>query len=153
MDEEETLLSPTESATSNLPLPPKKKKPWMLLVVLIFAMITFIDVGAFLAEPPQTRIFEANLCLTYYREEDPSVILGDGSIPEKLCKVDIVQQRLASIFGWQEMFNAIPGILLAVPYGALSDKIGRKWILAANLVGLELSFAWVLLICEYYRHQ
>jgi MFS family permease len=151
MEEEETLLSPTESTTSKLLLPPKKKKPWMLLVVLIFAMITFIDVGAFLAEPPQTRIFEANLCLTYYREEDPSVILDDGSIPEKLCKVDIVQQRLASIFGWQEMFNALPGILLAVPYGALSDRIGRKWILAANLVGLELSFAWVLLICEYLQ--
>jgi MFS family permease len=120
----------------------------VLLVGLISVMVTFIDIGAYLAEAPQTRIFEANLCLSYYREQDPSVILGDGSIPERLCKVDVVQQKLASIFGWQEMFNALPAILLAVPYGTLADRVGRKWVFTASLVGLVLSFAWVLLICK-----
>jgi hypothetical protein len=146
-DEGEALLSATESAYHSLPVP-TKKKPWILLVGLIFLLVTIIDVGAYLAEPPQTRIFEANLCLRYYREHDASVILGDGSIPEKLCKVDVVQQRLAGILGWQEMFNALPGILLAVPYGTLADRVGRKWIFTASLVGLQLNFAWVLFICE-----
>ena len=146
-DEGEALLSPTESAYHSLSAPPKKK-PWVLLVGLIFVLVTIIDVGAYLAEPPQTRIFEANLCLTYYKETDPSAILGDGSIPEKLCKVDVVQQRLAGIFGWQEMFNSFPAILLAVPYGTLADRVGRKWVFMVSLVGLQLNFAWVLLICE-----
>lgn len=148
-EEEEALLSPTGSP--DIALPAASKKPWLLLVVLIFTLVAFVDIGAFLSEPPQTRIFEANLCLKYYREEDPSVIKGDGTIPEELCKVDEVQQRLASIFGWQEMFNAIPGLLLAVPFGTLADRIGRKWIFTASLVGIVLSFAWTLLICEYWQ--
>ncbi|KAF1836370.1 hypothetical protein BDW02DRAFT_646189 [Decorospora gaudefroyi] len=145
IEEGEAFLSPTELADH--PLPQPNKKPWVLLVGLICVMVTVIDVGAFLAEPPQTRIFEANLCLRYYREHDPSAILGDGSIPEKLCKVDVVQQELASIFGWQALFDALPGILLAVPYGTMADRVGRKWVFVACLVGLQLNFAWVLLIC------
>jgi MFS family permease len=151
IEREEALLSPTQSVL----YPPRKaiKKPWVLLVALIFVMIAFIDVGAYLAEAPLTRLFEANLCLKYYREQDPSVIPGDGSIPEQLCKVDVVQQRLASIFGWQEMFAALPGILLAVPYGTLADRVGRKWTFTASLVGLELAFVWVLVICKTVQHK
>lgn len=127
------------------------EKPWLLLIGLIFALVAFIDIGAYLADPPMTRIFEANLCYKYYLEQDPSVIGGDGTISEELCKVDIVQQRLASIFGWQEMFNALPGLLLAVPFGTLADRVGRKWIFAAGLVGIMLSYAWILLICKCTR--
>lgn len=144
--EGETLLPPLEPLYS--PPPATRKKPWVLFVFLICAMITVVDMGAFLANPPLTRIFEANLCLKYYREADPSVIPPDGIIPEKLCKVDVVQQRLASIFGWQDMFDALPGILLAVPYGALADRVGRKPVFIASLAGLLLSFAWGLMICE-----
>ena len=147
IEEDEALLSPTGAPDISLPV--ASKKPWLLLVVLIFTLVAFVDIGAFLSEPPQTRIFEANLCLKHYREKDPSVIKRDGTIPEELCKVDEVQQRLAGIFGWQEMFNAIPGLLLAVPFGTLADRIGRKWIFTASLVGIVLSFAWTLLICEY----
>ncbi|KAF1943909.1 hypothetical protein EJ02DRAFT_510656 [Clathrospora elynae] len=152
--EEEGLLSPAESTAAfpTLPYPKEEKnnkKSWVLLVGLIFAVVAIVDVGAFLAEPPKTRVFEANLCLGYYREHDPSVIGADGRIPEQLCKVDEVQQRLAGIFGWQEMFDALPGILLAVPFGTLADRVGRKWILTASLVGLQLSSAWVLFICYF----
>lgn len=145
-EEGEAFLPHTDPPDA--PLRPAKKKPWLLLIGLVFALITFIDIGAYLADPPQTRIFEANLCLKYYLEQDPSVIEADGTIPEKLCKVDIVQQRLASIMGWAEMFMALPGLLLAIPYGTLADKIGRKWIFTASLVGIVLNFAWSLLICQ-----
>ncbi|KAF2846114.1 MFS transporter-like protein [Plenodomus tracheiphilus IPT5] len=152
--EGDPLLSPVGSATDFDQLPPivegKKKKPWIYFVLLIVALIAIIDVGAFLADPPRTRVFEANICLAYYEEHDPTVIGGDGSIPEKLCKVDKIQQRLAMIFGWQDTFDAIPSILLAVPLGAMADKVGRKWIFAASLMGLQLNSAWVLLIC-YFR--
>ncbi|CAN9455699.1 unnamed protein product [Alternaria alternata] len=130
IEENDALLSPTESA--HHALPQATKKPWVLLVVLIFVMIAFIDVGAYLAEAPMTRLYEANLCLKYYHEQDPTVIPGDGSIPEQLCKVDVVQQRLASIFGWQEMFSALPGILLAVPYGYFKSlPLQLTWLSSA----------------------
>jgi hypothetical protein len=142
------LLSLTGSAFS-VPIPlPEKKKPWVLLVILCLFLIAVIDVGAFLGEPPRTRVYEANICLSYYREHDTSVIGADGTIPEKLCKIDQVQQTLAMIFGWQDTFDAIPAVLLAVPFGTLADRVGRKWIFAASLVGLQLNAAWILLICK-----
>ena len=90
LEEDEALLTPTEPDF----LPPHKstKKPWVLLVVLIFIIVAVVDVGAYLAEPPLTRLFEENLCLKYYREQDPSVIDGDGSIPEQLCMDTITRK-------------------------------------------------------------
>ncbi|KZM19038.1 uncharacterized protein EKO05_0001168 [Ascochyta rabiei] len=127
----------------------EKKKPWVIMVVLAFALVAIIDMGAFLAEAPRTRVYEANICLRYYRENDPSVVGVDGAILEKLCKVDAVQQEMAMIFGWQEMFDAIPSIFLAIPFGVLADKVGRKWIFTASLMGLQLNSAWVLGICYF----
>lgn len=148
------LLSPIDSGSHDvLPSPPpqkKKKKPWILLVCLAFLLIAIIDVGSFLAEAPKTRVFEANLCLRYYETHDPSKIGEDGTVPEGQCKIDEVQEGMAMIFGWQDMFDAIPGLVLAVPFGALADKWGRKWIFAASLMGLQFNSAWILLIC-YFR--
>lgn len=127
---------------------PGKTKPWVIMVILAFALVAIIDMGAFLGEAPRTRVFEANICLGYYRESDPSVIGKDGTVAEKLCKVDAVQQNMAMIFGWQEMFDAIPSIFLAIPFGVLADKVGRKWIFTASLMGLQLNSAWTLGICE-----
>lgn len=152
MEEEEPLLSPLDATSARqLPAVPQKK-PWISLVLLCFLMVSVIDIGGFLADPPKTRVFEANLCLSYYFEHDPSVISSDGTIPESLCKGDEVQQKLAMIFGWQDTFDAIPGILLAVPLGALADRIGRKRIFVASLMGLQLNAAFVLLICKIARH-
>lgn len=157
VDEEEgaPLLSPGPSESSvSLPLPPpekrkKKKKPWILLCILVFLLVAIIDVGAFLAEAPKTRVYEANICLHYYQRVDPSKILPDGTVDEELCKVDEVQRKMAMIFGWQDLFDAIPGILMAMPFGAMADKYGRKWIFAGSLMGLQFNSAWILLICEY----
>ncbi|KAH3962365.1 hypothetical protein HBI46_046670 [Parastagonospora nodorum] len=149
VEEDESLLSSPHESTFTLPEPRVPKKPWVSLVVLALLLVTIIDVGAFLAEPPKTRIYETNICLAYYREHDNSAIGADGRIPEQLCKIDEVQQKLAMIFGWQDTFDAIPGILLAIPFGTLADRVGRKWIFAASLLGCWLSSAWVLLVCYF----
>lgn len=148
VEEDASLLYSLHESTFTLPEPRVQKKPWVSLVVLALLLVTIIDVGAFLAEPPKTRIYETNVCLAYYREHDTSAIGADGRIPEQLCKIDEVQQKLAMIFGWQDTFDAIPGILLAIPFGTLADRVGRKWIFAASLLGCWLSSAWVLLICK-----
>ncbi|KAH7091603.1 hypothetical protein FB567DRAFT_490630 [Paraphoma chrysanthemicola] len=149
MDEDEENLSSSTSHASLALAASPPQKPWVLLVSLALFLVAIVDMGAFLAEPPRTRIFEANLCLSYYREHDVSVIGADGSIPETLCKIDAVQQKLAMIFGWQDLFDALPGMVLAVPFGTLADRVGRKWIFTASLFGLQLSSAWTLLICYF----
>ncbi|KAH7115880.1 MFS transporter-like protein, partial [Dendryphion nanum] len=136
-EEDAPLLSPID-ANSYPPIqdsaPRKQRKPWVLLIVLAFFLITIIDIGAFLAEAPKTRVYEANLCVRYYQERDPSKIQPDGTVKEELCKEDAIQSKMAMIFGWQDMFDAIPGLILAVPFGILADKWGRKWIFAGTLI-------------------
>ena len=122
-------------------------RPWRLLVTLIVLLIVAFNLGGFLSEPPKIRIYEANLCVRYYERNDVSKVRPDGSVDEALCKVNEIQQHVAMGFGWQDTFDAIPGILLAVPFGTLADKWGRKWILATTLLGLQLGMAWVLFIC------
>ena len=149
LEEDAPLLSPTTAesqAPTHAPQKKKKKKPWLVLAALIGLLIVIVDIGAFLMEPPKTRLFEANICLRYYEKNDPSKIGPDGTVDEALCKVEQVQQEMAMIFGWQDMFDSIPGLLLAVPYGALADKWGRKWVFAGCLQGLQFGTAWVLLI-------
>lgn len=124
-----------------------KKKSWTLIVIPIVLVFVIMNLGAFLIDAPKTRVFEANVCLRYYQRHDPSNIGSDGTVPEAECKIDAVQQELAMIFGWQDMFDALSGMLLAVPFGALADTWGRKWIFAAALMGLQLGSAWVLLVC------
>ncbi|KAF2134934.1 MFS general substrate transporter [Dothidotthia symphoricarpi CBS 119687] len=148
-NERSPLVSPTRPPASLRLLP--GKRPWIWLAVSIFLVISIIDVGKFLGEIPRTRLYEANICLNYYRENDPSKIDSDGNVPETLCKLDVVQQKLTIIVGWQNKFDTILGILLAVPFGALADRVGRKRILTASLVGLQLKAAWVLIICYFTR--
>lgn len=95
------LLSPVEAESDEpqpVPAPPQtKSKPWIFLTALIFVVITIVDVGAFLAVPPKTRVYEANICVRFYASTDPSKIQPDGTVPEALCKVDQVQQSMAMV--------------------------------------------------------
>lgn len=42
------------------------------------------------------------------------------------------------------------GILFAVPYGLLSDKWGRRPVMALSIFGIVLSLAWYYVVCEYH---
>jgi MFS family permease len=144
--------SPTTPLLPRLPTSPynatsKPQKPWILVAVISALAIFLIDLGCFLLNPARTRIYEASICVRFYLETDPSQVLND-TVQESLCKINEVQDVVAMVFGWQDLFDAIPGILLAVPYGALADKYGRKWILVLGFVGLELSILCMMLICE-----
>lgn len=48
---------------------------------------------------PLNRILELRFCLEYYQNHHPSMIPADGLIPERDCKVDVVQERLGWLMG------------------------------------------------------
>lgn len=58
---------------------------------------------------PLNRMIELRYCWEYYTRYDPSKIEIGGKIPEKLCKIDIVQQRLAWMHGSIEMLHTLCG--------------------------------------------
>jgi hypothetical protein len=115
--------------------------PWLYFVALLITTAVISDIGESLYAAPRVRLFESVICTRYYSQTD---VLGDrnGSIPEHLCKVNAVQDKLASLIGWQFFFDSIPAILLPIPFGYLADKHGRKWILLLAMTGYTMSYAW-----------
>ena len=151
-DESQPLLFPrVETASDCHENPPSTQQdkrcswPWIYFVGVVLAIAVVSDVGETLWVAPRMRLFESVICSDYYRAVDPSLVDGDGSVPEKLCKVDAVQEKLASILGLQFFFDSVPAIILPIPYGYLADKSGRKWILIFSLWGYAASYAWTLL--------
>ncbi|KAM0559775.1 hypothetical protein ACHAPJ_004299 [Fusarium lateritium] len=148
--ERTALLSPQSEAPSDVPKPiaPAHRTrcswPWIYVVILCIVLAIVSDVGESLYAAPRVRLFESVACTRYYLRHDPSLVDRDGSVPERLCKIDLVQDKVASVVGWQYFFDAIPAILLPIPYGYVADLRGRKWILVLALVGYTLSWASTL---------
>jgi hypothetical protein len=117
---------------------------WIYVVLLCIVLAIVSDVGDSLYAAPRVRLFESVACTRYYLRHDPSLVDPHGSVPEHLCKIDSVQDKVASVVGWQYFFDAIPAILLPIPYGYVADLRGRKWILVLALVGYTLSWASTL---------
>ena len=117
-------------------------RPTILCILLFLVM----GIGSFISAAPQLRLFESIICQQYYRDLDA---LPDGSgIPEQMCKAGPVQAALAELVGWQSFFDNIPGLLLALPYGILADRYGRRLVMTMSFVGQLGGFAWILMVCE-----
>ncbi|GME28188.1 Major facilitator superfamily domain general substrate transporter [Neofusicoccum parvum] len=118
---------------------------WTLLLLL--ALMTL---GTRLFSLPLNRVVELRYCRAYYERHDPSVLPPVGrEIPEELCKVKEVQQRLAWLQGVVE--TLIIGIDLAVtmPLGWVGDRFGRKFVLGLNAVGFGCLVGWVVLVGRF----
>ncbi|RBQ71532.1 hypothetical protein FVER53590_03151 [Fusarium verticillioides] len=152
VNEETALLSPQPEEPSSEPRPIENLNthrtrcswPWIYVVLLCIVLAVISDVGESLYAAPRVRLFESVACTRHYLRHDPSLVDRDGSVPERLCKIDPVQDKVASVVGWQYFFDAIPAILLPIPYGYVADLRGRKWILVLALTGYTLSWASTL---------
>jgi hypothetical protein len=129
------------------------KWPWKHVVALCIALAITADIGENLFLAPKVRLFESVVCTKHYLGQNPSLVGIDGSVPEHLCKIDPVQDRVATILGWQQFFDSIPAMLLPIPYGYLADKHGRKWIIVLSFMGYALSWAPTLFIVSSPRRH
>ncbi|KAK7741291.1 hypothetical protein SLS63_000844 [Diaporthe eres] len=107
-------------------------------ITLIWAMLFFQAFGVMVSIAPQTRLFEDIACRRYF---------GGGDLDEESCKDPAVQDMVNELFGWQLFFDGIPGLVMALYYGAMADEKGRKPVLMLSLMGQGLGAAWILLIC------
>ncbi|KAF5542234.1 hypothetical protein FMEXI_7569 [Fusarium mexicanum] len=131
-DERTALLSPQSEEPSSVPRAIETVNthrsrcswPWIYIVLLCIVLAVVSDVGESLYSAPRVRLFESVACTRHYLRHDPSLVDRDGSVPERLCKIDPVQDKVASVVGWQYFFDAIPAILLPIPYGYVADLRG-----------------------------
>jgi hypothetical protein len=75
----------------------------------LIALLILVHLSAVLYTLPVNRVIELRLCQEHYELRDPSVVPAHGAIPEKLCKIDEVQRRLAWLQGIMETTLVVCG--------------------------------------------
>lgn len=106
---DQRLLSGAMCAAPRSPsLGPRRKttrsvRPLIVLLILV-------HMSAVLYTLPLNRVIELRLCKEHYELHNPEVIPEDGAMPEKLCKIDEVQQRLAWLQGIMETTMVVCGV-------------------------------------------
>ncbi|ETS77363.1 hypothetical protein PFICI_11237 [Pestalotiopsis fici W106-1] len=136
-DEETRLLDPEPPASQSPGSKPSSGPGFWQTILSATAVLFILEIGNQLSLAPSTAILEATVCQKYYAAIDGH--LGD-------CKAEPIQSEVAYILGWKDVFENLPAILLAVPFGALADKIGRRKIMILATAGLVLNDTWIRLV-------
>ncbi|GLA64470.1 hypothetical protein AtubIFM55763_008508 [Aspergillus tubingensis] len=111
--------------------PQERSSRWRVLALTCF-IILVQDFAEYLSQAPQTEVWLEIVT----RKFCPVGQDGPG------CQMDRVQKEVALLQGWKDTLEQVPGILFAVPYGVLADRIGRRPVLLLCAVGFTLSDAW-----------
>ncbi|KAK2597400.1 hypothetical protein QQS21_006024 [Conoideocrella luteorostrata] len=135
--------SPPSLSTSSLPSPLRS-------IIAAFTIHLLLNTATNLALAPQTAILRDIVCKQYY--DGVGVGVGAGSRSDTTspgldrCSVAPVQSEVAYVIGWEAAIENIPNMLLAVPFGALADRVGRKKILLLAIVGMFMNDVWIRLV-------
>lgn len=113
--------------------------------------IVVLNMPLCMGEAARLRMFEMSLCRDYYAIHDPSRIEYDGHVAEQLCKLQPIQSSLARMRGFINMLEAIPGLVLALPYGILADKKGKRLVAGLCLLGFLLKDCWTFVSLFFYK--
>ena len=108
-----------------------------------------MGLGYFISAAPQLRLIESIICRHHYKLRSPGLTDGSEEVPEKLCKINAIQEAVAEVLGWQAFFDGIPGLLLTMFYGSLADRHGRRPVLVLSFLGQFLAALWIFFVCKY----
>lgn len=123
-------------------------------------IVLLVSLGDQLMDLPNIRLYEAVICYRYWEKNDPSKLLlgrdtvgpaAFNGVEEMYCKADDVQSELASLRSWQQTFNGFPSLLLALPYGWLADRYGRKPFVVLSGLGCVLQVCWMQGILWFWQ--
>lgn len=118
---------------------PRDKYKWPV-ILLTFSLIFLLELSIAVSGPAWSALLEQGLCREAHPElsRPPTSAGGD----EDPCKDGDVQGRLAMYKGWAYTLECVPTLLLAVPYGLLSDRWGRKPVAVLAFAGIALTTVW-----------
>ena len=133
-----------------LQIPGHDRTPREIRIITCVLCIQFlISFAKHITEVPSVRLFEIAICNRYYLYQRifNAELLEDPRIDEKQCKIPEIQNDLTFLVGWRFAFDALPGLLTALFYGRLADRIGRRPILVLSCLGLLCSLCWIVVVC------
>ncbi|ATY61194.1 Major facilitator superfamily transporter [Cordyceps militaris] len=104
-------------------------------IVLVVALSKFCIVcSGMMLLVPLFRLVEDAICHGVLAHTSPDVL------DERRCKDDGVQARLATFLGWSGLVGSLVTLVTAFPFGAMSDRFGRKPTALLAYLGLFASF-------------
>ncbi|PMB68708.1 hypothetical protein BM221_005289 [Beauveria bassiana] len=109
------------------------RSPRRIILLVSFAKFCIVCSGLMLMVP-MFRLIEDAICHGVLDDASP------GLLDEMTCKDDDVQARLATFMGWSGLVNSIVTLITAFPFGAMSDRFGRKPTALLAYLGLSASF-------------
>ncbi|PYH40629.1 MFS transporter [Aspergillus saccharolyticus JOP 1030-1] len=125
-----------------------RRSRWILLFVC-FIIVT-LDFGDYLSIAPQLQIYEDIICHRVHPELFAGGLDRLTAASNALCKSADVQGELALLVGWKDTFSMLPGMILAIPFGLMADKVGRKPVIILSLAGVIMQECAIRLICWYH---
>jgi hypothetical protein len=96
---------------------PKAHHPSTIVAIMLVLVAVASSAGGFFSIA-MTRILEDRFCEEYYS----SIRSNAEPIDEDMCKVDVVQSRLAYLLAISTSLEAALGCLLAMPWGFIADR-------------------------------
>ncbi|KAF3026097.1 hypothetical protein E8E15_005491 [Penicillium rubens] len=141
-----TMTGETEPLLGSATKPAQHPKKLLVSIVCAIFLLS-ADFGFFMSTAPQMAVYEDIICQNYQ-----ATLHGAGNdtlIPSEPnpCKSEAVQGELALVIGYQNTFDVVPGLILSLPYGILSDRWGRKPLLYLSVLGILLGEIWVRIVC------
>ncbi|KAB8238573.1 major facilitator superfamily domain-containing protein [Aspergillus alliaceus] len=120
--------------------------------ILCYSFAFCVDGSENMRSTPRTRLFEIILCRRYYaalRAEDGPPWAPRSDIPEHMCKVPEVQSAVVNAKLWFKLVESLFALILAIPFGKLSNTKGRRFVLFVGITGQILSESWILTVCHF----
>lgn len=136
--EETPLLSDEATTAAKDDEDPRDRYKWRVLVGA-FTVLFLIELAVGISTPAWNALLEKGLCAEAYPEIARLLAAGEEN---PLCKDSAVQGKLALYRGWSYTLDCLPTILVALPYGSLSDRWGRKPIAILAMTGITLGMVW-----------
>lgn len=150
---EQVEQSPTE-AGSLLPEQPlevteQPKANNSHVFIKLYAVVFLINLGFQIIGPAQIQIYEGIYCREWYGKHPTDLSPYGDDVPEALCKIPQVQQQVSTLKGWQEFFNAAPGLLVSIPLGMLTDAYGRRIFAIVTVSTMFLAQVWAATVAWF----
>ncbi|UKZ84110.1 uncharacterized protein TrAFT101_000033 [Trichoderma asperellum] len=118
------------------------------LAATFLVLYAFADILRYIST---VRLVELGICREHFLQSDPQSEEYYRNIPEHLCKLPSIQQRLAHLRGYLAALEAIVGLVFTLPYGLLVDRIGERLVAGINVIGYLLSCAWIIVVCYCWQ--
>lgn len=98
------------------------------VIIITFVLFLLVDFADVFLDAPQTSILEGIICSRYYN-------FAEG---EHDCTVGPVQAELATVSQLLNTFSRLPGLAMAIPFGIIADRYGRRLVLGLCISGTLL---------------